>query len=162
MSTRWGRKGMTANITDMLIKMTILLIAAFAMVFLIQQYLAVSIETGALRSEIFLQRVLSSPTGIAYVDPNTGVAWPGTIDREKFTDEQLAASIPEADQDWIAAELTLDGITIRHNGERYVEWQRMVAVGSAIVAQRDIPVVVYDGATVRKGMLRVSTIAPKE
>lgn len=161
------RRGQAFEMVYFIAKVFAILGVATALGFLLQYFFTVTIDTTTLRGEIFLQRLLSDPNGIAYVDAN-GVAWPGTIASEKFTTAQLEASMaPHAVEgvwDWVAAEIELSSgaqhRTIYYNQEKYARWQQMVGTGNAIRTERALPVLVH-GEREARGRLQVRMIAPK-
>lgn len=154
-----GRKGQSFEMVDWLPKLAVLLGIIVAVLFFTQYYTAVSVDTVALRQEIFLQRLFDSPTGLTYID-SAGTPWPGTIDMRKFSQEQLEASIVPQERDWIAAELSIGGNSITYG--KYADWQRMIAAGTGVSTMRELPVLTYDGNSIERNTVRVTLITPRD
>lgn len=161
MIRKMGKKAMSQEMVHWLLKLTFAIGGALAVVFLINYAFAVTVETRELRAELFLQRLLSSPTGMVYVD-ELGVVWPGTIDLRKFSQQHIEASAVPNAHDWIAAELELNGKIIHYNKEKYVQWQYLVAGGTGALYQKELFVLVTDGKSTESGRLRITMITPKE
>ncbi len=61
-----------------------LVIIMFAVMFIVRSYVTTTIDVSELKANVFANRVLYSPTGMAYLDPDTNRAYPGVVDIEKF------------------------------------------------------------------------------
>lgn len=153
---------------DWVLKLVFLTAICFITIFLVRYNLALTIETQDARALIFLERVLSSPTGIAYTDPLTGRTYPFIIDSAKLNTAQQALenSIKLSKNDYIAAELNLvfgngNIQKISYNTQGYEQWKKGIIQGNHISIPFSTKVLVAKENAFVPGKLTADIITPK-
>ncbi|MFH2028191.1 MAG: hypothetical protein ABIJ08_03565 [Nanoarchaeota archaeon] len=93
------------------IKLIILVTGATVVVFVIYMLVVNDVGVEHLRSQIFVERILSSPDCISYYNEDIDRVYPNIIDMAKFRNkEKLAECIDYGSKKVIAAKITLDNL----------------------------------------------------
>lgn len=149
----------------------LLFVCVFGIFFMFRHFMVLSVETESVRSELFFQRLLYSPTGITYADPLTGRPYPGIIDLEKASTPTLLKkyvenSILPSHPDLIAAELQLELADRKlppfvYNEEDFTQWRDLLVAGTGVSVQKKTTVLVKTPRGLERGTLTAFIITPK-
>jgi hypothetical protein len=146
-----------------------LIIALLSVWLLVNYFVITKLDTDYVEAEVVFNRLMYSPTGFAYADRETGRAYPGIIDLEKFKTENLDQAVkfgkPRA-----AARLVLyrDGKQVGEPAFLNEQWMRrwsprlgFKGSGAAVLLEKQLPVVYKDGEEFKTGLLKVNVVVPK-
>jgi hypothetical protein len=148
----------------------ILFLVALAITFFTVHFMKMRLEVFRVESEIFVQGLLNSPSGISYKDGAR--VYPGVIDLQAFRtglEQRLADGFHYEDKRPIAARIELKGAAtaapVYYNKEMFDVWYalgktKVPGLGSAQVLERTYPVIVKDGARTDQAMLKIIIAIP--
>ena len=162
-------------------KFIFLIIAFLSVIFLLRMLIVNNIDASEAEARILANRIFYSPNVISYSDADTGRAYPGIVDFEKYKKLQNS-DVNEIDaktitygqgNQLIAAKLTLQNIetntqdTIFYNKENYEFWEPRIlstVVGgsgsvNSIIEQRYV--LIKNGDKMEKGKLKMQVIVRK-
>jgi len=88
-----SRKAFMAEVAFWIIRILVLALSIVALVAMKNSAINNLTKTHDLEYKIILNRMIYSPTALAYVEPDTGRAYPGIIDMSKFNEEHLNESL---------------------------------------------------------------------
>ena len=161
------KKGMSFEMIDWVVKLLFLVAIVFITIFLVRYNVVSAMETQDARSFVFVQRVVSTPSGIAYTDPLTGRTYPYIIDGSKLSimQQALEQSIVLSANDYIAAQLDLaignDTHTFFYNQHAYTQWKKGIIKGNHISMNTALHVLVAQQGKFIPATLTVDLITPK-
>lgn len=165
---RMQKRGMSFEMIDWVVKLLFLVAICFLTIFIVRYNVVLSTEMQDARAFLFVQRVLSSPSGITYTDPLTGRTYPFIIDGDKLSHAQqsLEQSIKLSENDIIAAELDVavgssPVRSIFYNQQAYTQWKKGIIQGNHVGLSKSIPVLVAQNGTFAAGTVSINLITPK-
>ncbi|MBW3022880.1 hypothetical protein KY308_02155, partial [Candidatus Woesearchaeota archaeon] len=86
-----------------------ILIMFSAIIFLARVYENQTIDTSYSEAVIFIRYMLYNPNSLPYVDPESGRAYPGTVDISKFSSAQLESAMSFGEiKDMVTAKISLE------------------------------------------------------
>jgi len=125
-----NKKAMSAyHLTMWIIRIMLIATVAIFLGFVI--YLLVVNDVGIehLRTQLFIERALTSSDCFAYYDEQTGRYYGNIIDETRFTEEILSGCIDYGDNKYIAAKLTLTNLEsqkvskLEYDPESFKKWE---------------------------------------
>lgn len=178
----FGKKSRT--ISDHLVlwipKFIFITVAFLSVVFLVRLLVVSNIDTSAAEAMVLANRIYYSPNAISYLDAETGRAFPGIVDLEKYTKLQSSPNgmdmktlSYDGNNGVIAAKLTLENIDLNskydifYNKENYDFWEPRIlstvegGSGSVKSFAEQRYVVIKSGAQLQKGILKFHIIVRK-
>jgi hypothetical protein len=143
-----------------------------AMVFLINYFINLKIDSAPTQANVFFYRVMYAPNSIMLMDNETGRVRPGVIDLSLFTNQTLDNSIKYSYEKQISAKLELSDrsqnpvATAYYNGLWFNRLSVMAEAGlagggSARTFTRTVPVVYVNGGIVLQGFLKMQVVIPR-
>jgi len=113
---------------------------------------------------ILINRILYSPTSIAFTDPNTGRVYPDIIDLAKFNEKVLNSSI-NTDKNLIAAKLELKNLDTNEVTETYLNkkwfdrWDPLIKFEQYSKTIKWKYILIKRGDKINKGLLRIDVVS---
>ena len=171
-----NKKAVVFNVLMWFFKIFFLIIVLFSLVLLIRSFIITELDIFNAESDIFIQRILMSRTGISYYDKDVDRLYPGIIDIGRFTLPTIERILNESiyfgtENKKIAASLTLKneiGTTIKtiiFNSDFYFTWEKMYKAqwlkgpGGINVKARKFEVLIK-GTELKRGSLDIVVIIP--
>ncbi|MBW2999168.1 hypothetical protein KY339_00720 [Candidatus Woesearchaeota archaeon] len=161
------KKGVTYPMMLWILKIG-LVSALFVFIIIIAGYFnATSVNSAEGRTVIFINRLMYSPTSLAYVDSTTQRVYPGMIDMEKFDAKKLEKSIYFEEQSLIAANLTLEILqennpsidkSVTYNGKDFKMWWPLRGFNEYLSFTKPYYVLVYDKGKISTGTLTIELV----
>jgi hypothetical protein len=154
----------------------VLLLVAFTMVVFVMHFMSIDLNIFNVQGEVFVQGLLQSKNGISYND--NGVVHPGIIDYNIFKQkpglqQQLSNAFYFQGQKPISAKIELMSGNaayralepIYYNEEHFDAWYALGKTlfrgpGSSQVMEKYYPVIVKDGNTYDKAVLKITVAIP--
>jgi len=142
------KKGLSLTVTQWIPRIIFLTIVVFSVLFLVRMHIRYNIEIPGLEADIFVSRLLYSPNGFTYVDPDTRRPYPGIIDLDKFNAETVVKAI-DYGEDHIAARIMLEsGKEFIYNQDESDKWAPLSFIQKGLGAIKSdkikVKVLVYD------------------
>ena len=161
---------MMTNLLDMFPRIFIMIFVALSVVVLVTKFVAVSADAGVAERSIMVNRLLFSPSCLAYTDPVDGRPYPGVVDMARFSNETLDACMAFGSfDDNLAANLTLTYLGPGTKNQSYYQDQTYMILrpraaktgpGGATILDETRYVLVMDSGVMRKATLRVEMATP--
>ncbi|MEM4321732.1 MAG: hypothetical protein QXN46_00850 [Candidatus Woesearchaeota archaeon] len=109
------------------ISLPFVIISALALFLLANRFLEIRVNTFPLEANAFVESILYSSAGLAYVDNVTGITYSGIIDITKLEEKDIGKRLSKAfnygeGQSYLAAKLLIGDRTIFYNNEPEAPW----------------------------------------
>jgi hypothetical protein len=131
-----NRKGQESySIVTAIPRIIFLAVALLSVVFLVRGYVVQNLNVQEVQAEVFINRILYSPTGILYFDESLKTAIPMLIYPEKLTNDTLDSMMLYRDDTFIAAKVELYDANKNlikqafYNGKTYFRWLPIARTG---------------------------------
>ncbi len=132
-----SKKGLTDTILESVFWLVYIVIISTATIYIMTIMSRVNIDAHQLRADLFVERLIYSPAGIIYTDELSERSYPGIIDAERFTrqnvDRLFNVGDPQNPNSLVSANITLRDMAgndlldpIEYNPERYDFWRRLL------------------------------------
>ena len=171
-----GKRGQESfDITFSALQLVFILVVCFTMVIMLMMMVVKDINIKAIETDVMSYRFLYSANGINYRNEDIGRSYPGMIDTEKFTDEQIKKFFDYKDSETMAAKLTLvdkkdKSEKVAYFNKEWFERYKPLAItnlpgsGGAQIDAKEIPVIITDSrmSFQSQGLLRVEVVTPNE
>lgn len=164
-----GKRGtISTSVFYSLFNMFFMVLIVMTVVILINLFYITNVDARDAESRITGLSALYSTKGISYYDQELGRIFPGIIDMDKFTDEQINKAINIHDNEFIAAKYTLNTIageeikSVFLNKKWYERWKPLAGYPGAGASQSVILeryVLIKNSEHVR-GKLTIEVITP--
>lgn len=172
-----NKKATTFEILMWVPRIIFLVIIMFAIMILIRSYITTTIDISELEANVFINRILYSPTGISYFDSNIDRTYPGIIEFDKFksqiTEKFLEKSVyygkknTEVGAKFILKDLSEDKeITVFYNEDFFKEQKKLVDAGftqgpgGARDYTKKYDVLILKNNVLHKGILTIEVTIP--
>lgn len=158
-------------------RLAFLVVIMFVIMVLIRSYVTTTIDISELQANIFINRILYSPTGISYFDEDIERTYPGVIESDKFksqiTEKFLEKSIyygganKEVGAKFVLKDLSENKETIIFYNENFFkEQKKLVDVGftkgpgGARGYNKKYDVLIFKNMALYKGILTINVVIP--
>ncbi|MBU0665827.1 MAG: hypothetical protein ABIC91_01420 [Nanoarchaeota archaeon] len=149
----------------MIWKFLFLSLALFCVWFIKEYFTVQNLQTDLLETEVFFERMLYSPSTLSYQDPITQRYYPGIIDLDKLTDENLNKTLNYTNKKTFSAKIDLEKekITVYY----HKRWYKRLAAASFLqnggvhTVKRTIPITYEENGVFSKGVLKIHLIKKK-
>lgn len=154
-----------------------LVVIMFVIMILIRSYITTTTDVSELEANLFVNRLLYSPTGISYFDSSINRAYPGIIDIDKFkmqsTEKFLEKSVYYGGKNReIGAKLSLKDLSenqeniIFYNEDFFKEQKKLVDAGFTLGPggargyTKNYDVLIFKNNALNKGTLMIEIVVP--
>lgn len=173
-----NKKGTTTfEILMWIPRLMFLVVVMFTVMYLIRTYVTTTIDISELQANVFVNRVLYSPTSISYFDSDIGRLYPGIIEFDKFesqiTEKSLEKSIyygednKEAGAKFILKDLNENKeLTAFYNEDFFKEQKKLVDAGytkgpgGARGYDKKYDVLIFKNKALYRGLLTIEVAIP--
>ncbi|MFH1506290.1 MAG: hypothetical protein ABIE94_04885 [archaeon] len=156
-----------------IMRFIILAIVVFVIIMLFRMLIVNDMRVLELKREVLYSRIIYSPNALTYVDRETGRAYPGIIDLDKFTTTNMHSSMDYSYDQYISAKISLldtngDAVKspIYFNKVWYDRWLplsnwRFLGLGSTDRMDYKLPVTYEDKGEFKQAVLHIDIIQPE-
>jgi hypothetical protein len=165
------KRGDVKEITLFIWRFFFLAFALGVFVWLISFFIINSLDVVGVQQSVVQNRIYYSPNAMNYVDPSTGRNYPGIIDLQRMTEENLQASLNYSIKQVLAVKVELydEGkqqlikqIYLDRSYYKKVEAEHRGFIKKKTVQlDSSVAVVTYDGSEFKNGVLVISIITEK-
>jgi len=158
-------------------RLVFLVIVMFAIMVMIRSYITTTIDISELQANVFISRILYSPTTISYFDPDIKRAYPGIIEFDKFksqiTEKFLEKSIyygeknTEVGAKFILKDLSENSELIAFYNEDFFKEQKKLVdsgltqgPGGARGYNKKYDILIFKNNALHKGILTIEVVIP--
>jgi hypothetical protein len=167
-----NRLGQAFTLINFIPRIIFLAIVGFSIVFLVRSYVVDHLNVQEVQAEVFMHRIMYSPQGIIYFDPELSTAVPGIVDISKVKSNRLDALMNYSDKSFIAGKIeVIDAITGKtvatatYNNQTYFRWLPVAQVklpGPGGIKQivRSTYVLYQANNALTQGILKIEVLLP--
>ncbi len=168
---RWSKKGAVEEILEHMPDILLTVIVMVSVFVLVSLLINRNVEVQDIQDDIFVYRLLYSPSSITFEDNNTGRVYPGVIDAKKVTDDALDKTMAYSYERHITARLDLLSFDEQHVATAYYNkiWYnrleplaraQLLGLGGAKLYYHVFPVVYKENGVSKPGLLKIRVIMP--
>lgn len=151
-------------------KLIMLILVFFIVIAIINVYRVDKLDVQQIESSLLLDRILYSRNCISYVNPDTTRSYPGIIDLNRFSSDNLESCLYYEDENRNnAAKLILEDLdgnsikTVFYNKKWYENWYPLIGIsgsgGTKLFSERNYVLIKEDDG-LKKAKLITYTIIP--
>ena len=150
-------------------RMLFVVAVVITIVMLLYAHLSVTLTTQPVRAQLFAYQAIYTEHGISAKDDFIQRAYPGIIDKDRFTQDVLEKSLYLGDNQMQAAKFSLLDIdekviaTAIYNPTWYERWLPLTGFsgsGGALQYKKVFPVLIRDQGALQPGFLAIDVVMP--
>jgi hypothetical protein len=172
MHNKKAQTSMTVNEGLLIVRLLFMVFVAVSVAFLVFKFVALSVDVNTAEGNILLNRLISSPSCLAYTDEALNRSYPGIIDLGRFKSSFLDNCIYFGESnDYAAANLTLVTLGTGKTDSAYFNedgylllWPRagLEGPGGSILFEEKRYVLMMDDSSLKPALLTVQLLLPNK